>query len=334
MRIILEVLSGASAGRKTVLASGQVLRVGRTGFADFTISDDGHLSGVHFAVETDNTACYVQDLGSSNGTLLNGQPLAERNVLRDGDEIRAGSTRFVVHAEGDAPEEAVAAAAAIPSPPAARPTPGAVKVPYTAETCDSGLTLCRGEVEDLPPAALAEMLGRKVPLYLIVDFKKLGDLPPEELESADNMLFEWLDASTAAALSPLVISPGDFADWPTLIEQGWGNDAVVCLFSQQEKPDLLAQLRANLRIQPAGDSGGGIVGYCWPSVMAPLLAHYTPEFVQRLLNDIDAVLVEFPDLPLTWQVFGREQVVDLLDELGLVRSPSEEVAAQSPEDQA
>ena len=69
-----------------------------------------------------------------------------------------------------------------------------------------------------------------------------------------------------------------------------------------------------------------IIGYCWPSVLAPLLSHYTPDFVQRLLEGIDAVLVEFPDLPDTWQLYGRRELVGLLCRLGFELKPVEEGA--------
>jgi hypothetical protein len=51
-------------------------------------------------------------------------------------------------------------------------------------------------------------------------------------------------------------------------------------------------------------------------VLSSLLSHQTPSFVQQLLTGIDAVLVETPDLPETWQLFGTGQILELLDQLG------------------
>jgi hypothetical protein len=107
--------------------------------------------------------------------------------------------------------------------------------------------------------------------------------------------------------------------WPDLIAQGWGKDAVVGLFSGLEKPALLAHLREVVRVKgKPPDQGGAILGYCWPGVLSMLLAHNTPAFVSRLMDGIEAVLVEFADLPETWQVFGRPPLVDALTRLGFV----------------
>ncbi len=330
MRVILEVSSGPSAGQKVLLRASQALQVGRTEWADLAVPHDGRMSGLHFALETDGVACYLEDLGSSNGTLLNGRPVAQRTVLRNGDEIRAGDTVFLLHTEGDAPETVKLAAR---EAAAAAPRPATAEVSYTVETCDSGLTLCRGSVDDVSPADLAALVGEKIPLYLIVDFKKLEAPLPNELETAEHVLFDWLEPSAAVNVSPLVFSPEEFADWPALVEEGWGNDAVICLFCGQPKPELMSHLRRSLRAQPGqSDPSAGIVGYCWPSVMAPLLSHYAAESVERLLTGIEAVLVELPDLPETWQLYGRDSLADLLDQLGFVKEPSEEEAASEPTD--
>jgi hypothetical protein len=334
MRVVLEVLSGPDAGRKTLLGAGQMLRIGRTESADLCFPKDGRMSGVHFALETDNLACYVQDLGSSNGTLLNGKPLAQRAALCHGDKLRAGETSFAVCIEGA--DEAAAGAVETPGPggtdtsplpPRNGGSPKTAGVSYSLESCDSGLTLCRGSIEDIEPDQLATALGQVCPAWLIVDFHKLEGGLPEDLESAD-YLFDWLEPAAAKIASPLLLGPDEWAGWAATIQQGWGHDAVICLFSQQEKPALLAHLRQSLRVKPGQtDPSGGILGFCWPSVMASLLLHFNPESVARLLEGIDAVLVEFPDLPLTWQLFGRENVGEMLGQLGLVEEPPGEEAS-------
>ena len=65
-----------------------------------------------------------------------------------------------------------------------------------------------------------------------------------------------------------------------------------------------------------------IIGYCWPSVLAPLLSHYAEDFVRQLLAGIDAVLVELPDLPDTWQLYSTNGIVRALQQLGFVEESS------------
>jgi len=335
MRVVLEVLSGSNTGKKLRLGAGHVVQVGRTEWADWHLPGDGHMSGVHFEVHATAVACYIRDLGSSNGTMVNGQQLVEKAELCNGDQIQTGETLFSVRVQEDPFSEPLHVVSQKTRPGLA-PVPGLggmapgkqrPKVAYSVEKCDSGLTLCRGNVDEIQPHELAAVLGRTFPAYLIVDFKKMGSKPPEELDPPD-YLFDWLDPGVVSSVSPVVVSQEDFGDWPTLIENGWDEDAVICLFSKQEKPALLEHLRTACRGKThAEDQGRGIVGYCWPSVMAPLLAHYTPDFVERLLDGIDAVLVELPDLPITWQVYGRDQLPEVLDGLGFARQQTEEVTS-------
>ena len=151
--------------------------------------------------------------------------------------------------EGGAPREtALGAAQGTAELAAARPvapfpvSPQPGSVTYTVEKCDSGLTLCRGNNEEIPPPDLAVLLCQSCPAHLIVDFRNLGSPRPEEL-TARNYLFDWLPPPAADVASPLLIGQDDLLTWPMLIEQGWGKDAVICLFSQQEKSALLEHLR-------------------------------------------------------------------------------------------
>lgn len=323
MRVILEIISGPTAGRKIRLTAAQELRVGRTEWADVAVPHDSLMSGMHFALESDFSGCYLSDLNSSNGTLVNGQRVRSRTRLQAGDEIVAGQTRFAVHIEQDlqgGPGN-VATAGSPPLAPVAFANGDEVaalrNVRFSAETCASGLTLCRGRIEQLPPQQLAALLARQISLYLIVDFRKLGQPPPDTLRER-SYLFSWLPAEAAAAVSPLVMAASEIGQWPDLVAQGWGSDALICLFSRQDKPDLVAHLQDAACVKGRkGDASSGMLGFCWPSVMAMLLAYGQPALVRRVLAGMDAVLIELPDLPDTWQVYGENSVIRWLENAGL-----------------
>ena len=114
-------------------------------------------------------------------------------------------------------------------------------------------------------------------------------------------------------VSPVLISQSDLFTWTELIAQGWGKDAVIAIFSRADTASLLAHFRRACKVK-----ANAVLGCCWPSVLAPLLSNSTPARVGGLLTDIDAVLVELPDLPDTWQIYGTRQIVDSLEQVGFV----------------
>ena len=72
-----------------------------------------------------------------------------------------------------------------------------------------------------------------------------------------------------------------------------------------------------------------MLGFCWPSVMSMLLGHGATPLVRQLLTGIDAVLVELPDLPESWQVYGEARIADLLAEVGFSRKPADHFEGQA-----
>jgi hypothetical protein len=68
------------------------LTIGRAGGCAISLPDDTFVSSVHARVFERDDDAFVEDLGSTNGTLLNGTPLTETRKLRKGDRIQVGST--------------------------------------------------------------------------------------------------------------------------------------------------------------------------------------------------------------------------------------------------
>jgi pSer/pThr/pTyr-binding forkhead associated (FHA) protein len=96
MVVILEAISGPITGRRLEVRGGSIVRVGRTGKSDYAIAEDSYLSGMHFSVECDGTQCRIRDLGSSNGTFVNGSRITDQ-VVREGDSVVAGGSTFRIY---------------------------------------------------------------------------------------------------------------------------------------------------------------------------------------------------------------------------------------------
>ena len=92
--VVREQVTLTVDGRTIPLTSGRVV-VGRSRECDIRI-DDGNVSRRHFElVQEGPTAWAVADLGSTNGTEVNGRRVSGRKRLDDGDRISAGGTELV-----------------------------------------------------------------------------------------------------------------------------------------------------------------------------------------------------------------------------------------------
>lgn len=98
--IYLAVERGPDVGRSFTI-DGAGATIGRQA-GNTIIPNDLRLSRQHARIEVQGGGFVVHDLGSTNGTLLNGQPLHEPQALRAGDMLQMGSTVFRVT---DAPPE-------------------------------------------------------------------------------------------------------------------------------------------------------------------------------------------------------------------------------------
>ncbi len=69
--------------------------LGRSGSNDVTLDDDW-VSGQHLRLTRQNDAWLAEDLGSTNGTRVNGNPFKGMTRLKAGDTLRLGRVTFRV----------------------------------------------------------------------------------------------------------------------------------------------------------------------------------------------------------------------------------------------
>ncbi len=93
-RLGLRFLSGRLEGGVVPLQPGCALLVGRQPGADVLVSED-LVSRRHAVVRYDGREVVVEDVGSTNGTFLNGARVA-RAPVREGDRVMVGETIFTV----------------------------------------------------------------------------------------------------------------------------------------------------------------------------------------------------------------------------------------------
>ncbi len=95
MSLLLTVTNGPLVGKKIWVNSGQTLQVGRTELADLQIEPDKLMSRLHFAIDCEPDSSRIRDLGSRNGTFVNGS-LVKVAPLSNGDRVLAGETEFSI----------------------------------------------------------------------------------------------------------------------------------------------------------------------------------------------------------------------------------------------
>jgi hypothetical protein len=126
----LRVVAGNAAGSSIGLE--QELVIGRSTPGLGSLGGDSEISRVHARIYHDASGqVIVEDLGSTNGTFVNGNRIAAATPVRAGDQVRVGQTTMTV--EGGAAEGATTVGQVIPAAAPVAPPPAAA-VPATPPT--------------------------------------------------------------------------------------------------------------------------------------------------------------------------------------------------------
>ncbi|MGH8453334.1 MAG: FHA domain-containing protein [Nevskiales bacterium] len=149
---MLVVHDTGDAQREIPLGQKRVV-IGRRKDCDVRFNDKA-TSSQHAVIVTIGRHCYLQDLNSTNGTLVNGSPV-QKHELGHGDEIQIGRNYLSYVDESDLPKTTVsneAALAAAPPEPAAQPAaiPGEARPDTTPQPLETTLAEKRQEKEREP----------------------------------------------------------------------------------------------------------------------------------------------------------------------------------------
>jgi pSer/pThr/pTyr-binding forkhead associated (FHA) protein len=86
------VVTEPLARQGTSYALGHELTVGRAAGCQIAIPDDTYVSQLHARVFQRDDVSFVEDLGSTNGTYLNGNRVTAPTPMQRGDNLQVGST--------------------------------------------------------------------------------------------------------------------------------------------------------------------------------------------------------------------------------------------------
>lgn len=91
--LVLSVIQGPDKGRRFEFPDHEPQQIGRS--SEALPLEDQTISRRHAEMTPDGGRWYLRDLGSSNGTFVNGVRVTEARMLHPGDQIRAGTTLII-----------------------------------------------------------------------------------------------------------------------------------------------------------------------------------------------------------------------------------------------
>jgi len=97
-KAFLKIVSGSKEGMNVVLPDQHPLVIGRR--QGDLIIEDPMASGKHLQIRRDGSSWLLTDLGSTNGTMVDGRLVRETSLM-PGSEIVIGSTRMVIFVSQD-----------------------------------------------------------------------------------------------------------------------------------------------------------------------------------------------------------------------------------------
>jgi uncharacterized RDD family membrane protein YckC len=152
------IVNPTSSTRREILLPRSLLSIGRDPSNDLVLPD-AMVSRRHAVIEYRGSQFYLRDCNSSNGSLVNGDRISERN-LRDGDLVAIGTARLLFRDE-DLLEEA--GAKVVPHPSAPRFQCPACHADHRKG--DLYCKQCGGPLaDDMPPRAVCASCGTAVAL--------------------------------------------------------------------------------------------------------------------------------------------------------------------------
>jgi predicted component of type VI protein secretion system len=163
--------------------------IGREG-CDITIADPD-VSRRHAAIRIVGDELSIEDLGSTNGTLVNGEAITMRRSLRDGDEVQIGSTVWRLRAPAGATR-----LRDVPTPAPSQATTLRPAAPAPAEPPASEPRAPEPVTAEVPPAPVSKPAAPEPPVAKPAPSRR-GDVPQPDFAPSGIRRIVPVDVPTA-----------------------------------------------------------------------------------------------------------------------------------------
>jgi len=167
----LVIRSGAGAGKVLPLDKSE-MHVGRDVTNDLVISDE-KVSRRHARLYSEGDQFVVEDLGSTNGTFINGARLSGPHLLRAGEQITFGETSIVSYERSDDDPNATVMSTISAAPPTSRPVPppagASQQAPKAAQAQSSSRApLARDDFEAAPQPSAPKKKPKTLLIVILI----------------------------------------------------------------------------------------------------------------------------------------------------------------------
>jgi len=300
MSVTLLVIQGPYVGRQIRVGAGQVFRVGRTDRSEHPFPNDTYLSGAHFEVGCDEQGCRIRDLGSSNGTYVNGAKI-DLVAVQEGDQIAAGETIFLVQ-PADQAQITVQPETEMPGPDAPQVSPVASTARMYAPGFEPEPQEPSAPLTDERKRALHILTHHGAALFAVIDAGREGILAASLLPSSslrNQRLFA--GETTGPAHIPILVELGQAgsavvgaetqAFLETLLRSGWGKSCGIFCTSQSPFDDLLDHFRSFLLMNTA-EQPPLYFRFYDPRVLRAFLPTCEPQELRAIFGPVASYLVE------------------------------------------
>ncbi len=263
MRVVLEVVKGTHTGKRFEFVRHDTFMVGRSKKVHFRIPDDPYFGRYHFMIEVDPPKCFLRDLGSVNGTRVNGQKVRQVH-LAHGDIIQGGKTSIRVHVQdatpAAAPEEGKPTAPrssrdlARKTAPVSMDTTWSTQGPGPSGSAELHCTLCGKLAED---TLLGDLSDTRFVTYVC---KRCRDQKRDARHPIPN--FELLEELGKGALGPVYkarrASTGRLVVLKTIPPEMAGNQRALRLFLREMQLGARLDHPNIVPVIEIGDAGGDL----------------------------------------------------------------------------
>jgi len=95
MKLFLEIIGGPMDGQ--VYSFKKSVTIGRDPNCEIPLQLDNYLSRRHAQILVIPPECFLEDLGSTNGTFIEDERLTQRVLLKNGQHFRVGKTLMQIY---------------------------------------------------------------------------------------------------------------------------------------------------------------------------------------------------------------------------------------------